>query len=387
MTTLINFAVMSNYFFALLLSFLVVVIDSDMAIGQVVLDHRSFPIAGDTILFRTDNAPENIDLLRPGKDRKWNFAQLSSIYTYPVIVSDLYSSKRSLPNVYLNIQYGKGSEVYVQKTANGLLETGGIDSEIIPNIALAYEVFGVSTYRPSRLTYDKSFSEEYTRRIVINANELALSGVRIKNNSSDSIRIDVKTKANTKADATGLAYFKTYSSSVLRVRTDIVESIQLYEKSNGAWVKINRSKMAFELNTMLPERRSYSFYDYFSDISILPLVHLVQDESGNLLRADYQVDIMENPLFLISDVQNIVAYPNPTFGDIRFELVNYPTGKYRVEVYNIIGKKLWTKSYNVDNAKVIKENFSFLKKGTYLYSIFDSNENKLATKRIAIITP
>jgi hypothetical protein len=85
------------------------------------------------------------------------------------------------------------------------------------------------------------------------------------------------------------------------------------------------------------------------------------------------------------DDANVIAHPNPTTGPINFELFNYPFGNYRVEVYNLVGMKISSKEFSTSDGRSLKADFSSLKKGTYMYSIFDQNNKKITTKRMVII--
>ena len=113
------------------------------------------------------------------------------------------------------------------------------------------------------------------------------------------------------------------------------------------------------------------------------------NEGDTVTTIQYKANnINTSNLLLKPGKQDVMAYPNPTFGEVKFELLNFSPGDYRIEIYNIIGKKLWSTGFSIDHSiRSIKENFSFLKKGTYLYSIIDSRGRKIATKRLVIITP
>src|SRR5690606_37498397 len=39
---------------------------------------------------------------------------------------------------------------------------------------------------------------------------------------------------------------------------------------------------------------------------------------------------------------DIIVYPNPSFGNVRFDLYNLSPGSYELEIYNILGMKLRT---------------------------------------------
>jgi len=96
--------------------------------------------------------------------------------------------------------------------------------------------------------------------------------------------------------------------------------------------------------------------------------------------------IVNNIKVLAPDANLITAFPNPSFGNVSIQMVNYPLGEYRMKVYNVVGKELWAESFLLRSNRVFKADLLHLSKGTYLYSIFDKNGKKLVTKRIAILS-
>lgn len=140
------------------------------------------------------------------------------------------------------------------------------------------------------------------------------------------------------------------------------------------------------IESILGADKSISF---FSKDHKLPLAKISYRES-TITSVDFQIfREMETQQYndYIFARKDILAHPNPTFGPTRFEFINYPAGEYKVRLYNIVGKGIWDKSYTLSENGVIRADFSFLNKGTYLYSILDADNNKLTTKRLVIITP
>lgn len=65
-------------------------------------------------------------------------------------------------------------------------------------------------------------------------------------------------------------------------------------------------------------------------------------------------DIAANVMHLTHDDNGIVAYPNPTFGPVVIDLFNYPYDQYNFEVYNIVGKRIFSKSFSPRDRQAIK---------------------------------
>ncbi len=77
---------------------------------------------------------------------------------------------------------------------------------------------------------------------------------------------------------------------------------------------------------------------------------------------------------------SIEIYPNPSNGLFTINLSNITDLKTKLEVYNLIGEKVWEENVNKENTTL---NLSFLPKGLYYLSV--KSENKIITKKITIV--
>ena len=72
---------------------------------------------------------------------------------------------------------------------------------------------------------------------------------------------------------------------------------------------------------------------------------------------------------------------------VRFKLFDLDAGQYQIRFYNILGKRLFERTYDLAGTETIELNIGHLEKGTYLYSLLDKNGNKLITKRLIVLKP
>jgi hypothetical protein len=113
---------------------------------------------------------------------------------------------------------------------------------------------------------------------------------------------------------------------------------------------------------------SYHFFsnDVKEPIAVVTMNNDESAPSNVVFKAD---DITSNVRNIGIDKANLFVYPNPAFADVRFEFINMESGQYRLKVFNILGVQVWEKAYHLGGAKTVREDFSKLKKGTYLYCI------------------
>jgi len=79
-----------------------------------------------------------------------------------------------------------------------------------------------------------------------------------------------------------------------------------------------------------------------------------------------------------------VFYPNPTYGNLEFNLDLIGHNQIIVSINNILAKELWSATVNRANRKI---DVGFLVKGTYLICIKKMDGEVITTRRLVIITP
>lgn len=123
-------------------------------------------------------------------------------------------------------------------------------------------------------------------------------------------------------------------------------------------------------------------------------------ESGRALWKSELVEetkLVKNWLFLDQAIKNkpdcgelgtpnAYVYPNPSFGDIKLKIQDFEEGDYTFEIYNVIGKTLYSESITVNSDSIVKQfRLKGLSKGTYLYSILDESGSRVQSKRLTIV--
>ena len=81
-----------------------------------------------------------------------------------------------------------------------------------------------------------------------------------------------------------------------------------------------------------------------------------------------------------------LIYPKPTYNTAKFLISNFKKGDYKIEIYNIIGKKLWSTKLVLSKKTMVKYDFSFLRKGTYLITLKDRFGKVIRTRKLMIIS-
>ena len=91
---------------------------------------------------------------------------------------------------------------------------------------------------------------------------------------------------------------------------------------------------------------------------------------------------------LIDDGErSVVIYPNPTFGEVFFDLVNYPKANYKLDVYNVVGARVYTFDFPPSANSSLRADLSSLNRGIYQVAVFDALGKRLTSQRVNILNP
>jgi len=174
---------------------------------------------------------------------------------------------------------------------------------------------------------------------------------------------------------------------VLRDKVSNVTTTAIFAKVPViGWFDVSNLAAGAGLGDVFGEM-STTTYNYYSATEKEIIASVIVDDEDNITSVEFKGDpILSDIKSIAPDANLITAYPNPSFGNVSIQMVNYPLGDYSMKVYNIVGKELWSDNFQLKSNRVHKADLMHLRKGTYLYSIFDKNGKKLITKRLAIIS-
>ena len=383
---------MKNFFFVflLLLSF--------FANAQITVEKNTFPAVGDTLMYYLENMPEGVFITEAGPDQLWDLSFLNSQMQLQQIFFPVSQSEGGsffpeadyfiVSDAPVEILGGVQSGERFMKVFNNKIDEVGFYSSTDFGFDFVQKYDGNNEYRRAPLSYQDVFDSDYGFAIAISTELVPDSITDQFPILPDSIRLRFEVERTEIVDAWGTMKIPSGDFDVLRLnRNDYIKPFFDILITAGIWQEIDPSLLGGFGDFFAPQNfRTHLFYN---DNSKEEIAVFILNEGDTITTLQYKAnDIRTNTILIHPGKQDIIAYPNPTFGEIKFELLNFSPGKYKLEVYNIIGKKLWSSYYYVDNySRAIRENFSFLKKGTYLYSIIDEKGMKIRTKRLVIITP
>jgi len=166
------------------------------------------------------------------------------------------------------------------------------------------------------------------------------------------------------------------------IEHDLNYSVNKLEVKKGQWEKVDMGSEGYLQDLFaVKKEKYYSIYDLESivekaRISILPYhsfsIQLDRD-IGNYADCTHSTN-------------DIYVFPNPTFDNVNVRIEGSENEYYILSIYNIIGKKLWSKRLNVSSKK--HEEFVDLpplEKGVYIYGVDTPNGKRIKSRRLVIM--
>ena len=358
-------------------------------IGQNVSSKT--PRIGENISYVTYSEEGYFDIENAGDGVIWDFAFFKLPYQKEITIEEKVSGRYSslFPEADFILKEANDLEVYYKLSGNDILElgrTGGFWYLNHINKLILYSTNPI--VRKSGLSYGQSYSDKSNFTLSLSIHEIPQYFDLQIPLVTDSVRYEVEIIREVTADGRGQLILPQSFYDVIRVKQEIEVVINTYAKGRMGWQELGTS-LSFDDNggALLQGTFHLETYEYWSEDHSFPVlvIEKLDDFSNNI---KYLVTDSNIPMIKVhGKKKDVLAYPNPTYGEIEFQLVNLPTGDYELQIYNIVSKPIYADIFSVNQSRKIKTDLSFLSKGTYLYSIIDPQGNKIVTKRVMIITP
>lgn len=296
------------------------------------------------LYIKIDELPDTYNLGAKGDNNQWTFSGLQSPRSYTYKISDASTGKYNthFKDAQMVLKEPLGREIYYTNESNSWyaigeasLKEGGILPEVI-----VYEIPLIACPPKS-----KSKPRATASRYMIDSVQSKISLREIR-------------------DASGVLYLPDEIYDV--DRTERRETVV----SDG----------------VTTVKTSYVFTDQITGDF---LMEAIVDEDGQLKKVLYKSKEKTGSQRTTSAdgtlKSDFLLYPNKGFGEVRLDFKNFARGRYMFVIKSIVGKKIWMNSYDIDGDLIWKEDLTFLPRGVYTYSLLDSDQNVVVTRRLAII--
>lgn len=357
-------------------------------IGQITVTNATFPQAGDTLFTIIDN-DSNIIVGEAGEDKVWDYRSLAGPFGRETLFLEASQGldSENFPEADLVSISANEQETYYQSFSNKIIEIGRA-GEFVQGFDIPVQYEENPTFRRAPISFGDVDDDEAIASVDVGADiipEELLENVPFE---FDSIRVSLISNSDSEVDAWGTVRLPDGDYEVVRDKVSTTADTKLFAKLPIiGWFDVSGLVGDIEgLGDAIGVTQTTT-YNYYSANDKEVIVSIVTDDQDEITSVEYKGDAIISDIKVVTpDDTMITAYPNPSFGNVSIQMVNYPLGEYRMKVYNVVGKELWAESFQLRSNRVFKADLMHLRKGTYIYSLFDKNGKKLVTKRIAIIS-
>lgn len=372
---------------------------SSSLVAQITVTNATFPAPGDTLRTVVDTEP-NINLQSPGENITWNFTSLNGpVFESIILDANQGASFVNFPNATIMTGQTPLAETYFQTTATTYTSLGYSGQDPIGlGLEVAFKNTPPLVERVSPLNYNDDNNSSSFVSVPFAWSDLPTvltdSLPLPPDISPDSIAIEVTTTRTETVDAWGKVALPVGTYDVLRVRrmditqTSVKALVPTFPGFPSIWIDV--TSFLGGVSPLLGGDTTLT-YRYYNDESKEPIAIIRADPVDETpTNAEYK-SVNPNTVNIIKlydKKPNIYAYPNPAIDQVRFDLINIPNGAYDLNIYNILGVKVWSKKYELTNSSdTIQLDINNFKKGTYLYSLVNKRGKTLATRRLVILRP
>lgn len=345
--------------------------------GQIEITNNPFRFESDTRLrYRVDYIDKEI-VENKGTNQNWNLKNIESPLYKELVINIINSGSVQ------NLKLSDGDYTRSVKRSKSNFDETGISVRLNSFQTYNFQYNKPISFSYKNLKYGAKYSEKSSFDLSISRDELP---VRISKSLPDkvkNIKIIGEIFRSYHCDASGRFILEDKNVSALRMKVVEKVDLRLYDIYSGTEIPFNDNNA---LSLIYPGVGTNHHFLFFSNSTKMYFAKVRPNKNNDDYVIEFQSGIDDDSDFNISGSnKDFILYPNPTYGITKFLFSNFSEGLYTIDIYNVIGKKIWSKQQNIDQESVFKFDFSFLRKGTYLISVKDKSGNPVATKKMVII--
>jgi hypothetical protein len=360
-------------------------------LGQISLDDSYFPVPGDTLRTVTALNPSGISITDPGGNQSWDLSMLAAetVLERPVTAAAAGQGSSAFPTATVLVQQNNGAEGYYLSTANSFSIVGYFGVDPLGQgleVSAPFNPPYVERWAPLDFLdlYENEAALEFDAAVEDIPGNL-FEGLDI---TPDSIRLAVTTDRTDLVDAWGSLTIPGGTYEVLRERRLEYREIRLFAKIGGLpWIDITDIALA-ALPIEELGRDTTTSYFFWSDEAREPIAVITTNASGEVQAVTYKYneEVSTAPARPLAE-PGVRAYPNPAINWVQFAFTDIPAGQYRLEIYNVLGVRVWSQDYQLAGDQQERVSLSGLRPGLYIYALSTPGGQRLATRRLLVGRP
>ena len=354
--------------------------------AQITTSAASLPQLEDTLYTIIDTFPYIFILDASPVAQDWQFTQLNADVLNTTILEPASSGAEaaSFPDADVVLPFFDG-EGYAQINSNSIEIIGynGSPLETVQSFVATTAINPSSTYRLTNLTYGDTHRDSTYFQVVEAGANLDPDETII---TVDSARITITSIREDTVDAFGTMTTPFGTYEVIRLKQTEYRNTQIEAKIPPFdWMDVG------EFIDGLGDEIIETYY-WLSADSKEPIAKVERNPATGFNRfCEWKIDrnfaMVVNNEEVVTAPANIKVYPNPAVNEVNFELNNLRAGRYTLNFYNVIGRKVMSQIIDINGSHFHTVNLAGFGKGIYLYSFINENGEVILTKQLVVKRP
>ena len=358
--------------------------------SQIVIDNSIFPVAGDTLRSVFTINPGAVDLKNAEGNQDWDFSSITA--RTPLIITFADATEGM---AYADFQGADlvsiippNNERYLTVSGSQVAELGFVGFDpVVQEFSIASKYESPYVVQQAPLAFGDTYSTSTKLVTTLPFDSIPDTLVMGLPISPDSIRVNVNINRDAEVDAWGKMTTPAGTYDVLREK-----SIETRTTEVEAFTRLfGWSPVTDLIRNILPDPSlldpiNTEAYVFYSNQRKEPIASVSVDSNGMADRVQMYSSMPVSTSDQYSFAEMKIS-PNPTYGKTHLYYSGIPAGDYELWVYDILGNTIAKDKYTLQSEGKVKCDYTYLKKGTYLYSLKDSNGSIISTKRMVILSP
>ena len=245
-----------------------------------------------------------------------------------------------------------------------------------------YDIQGVAVEYPIMIYSDMVITNQYDKVAKLSMEEVRSFSNLPTNCDSLKVIISIEEYA-TFSRVMDFALYHSESPAIMKNTHDqSTLEFQIKFKDDSNWYPYVYNRVDVPPSLMPVASQAYTrTYKYYNSEYTFP-VFSFRRTNRNILEIQLQdnVNIFNVPLIEVGG-KTITTLTKPGSDIYNFKLINYPIGAYRLQIYNITGKRIKLYSFSMDVNNEFEANLASLPKGIYFYNFIDFLGQRTSTHR------
>ena len=255
-------------------------------------------------------------------------------------------------------------------------------SDFTTSQVVHYDIKGIAVEYPLTLYSDMVITNQYDKVAKLSMDEVTSFSSLPTNCDSLKVIISIEEYATFSGVRDFILYHSQAPAIMKNTHDQSTLAFQIKFKDDSNWYPYVYNRVDVPASLMPIASKAYTrTYKYYNTDYTFP-VFSFRRTNRNIHEISLQdkSNVFNVPTIEVGG-KTITTITEPGSDIFNFKLINYPIGPYRLQIYDITGKRIKLYSFSMDTSNEFAANLSSLPKGIYFYNFIDFLGQRTSTHR------